>query len=140
LALANHQHPDHSCARDLSVTTRVIPTAGSIENVHRLAASRGQCAEMFAFIQDGAADARLELLGRLPQLESLLLLGRQGRSFRNFSDLRRNIHRHRPGRLRHSLSHASAFRGRRPAVIVLTVELVAVWETALGAKWIVGLW
>jgi hypothetical protein len=26
------------------------------------------------------------------------------------------------------------------AVIVLTVELVAVWETVLGAKWIVGLW
>ena len=33
-------------------------------------------------------DARLELLGRLPQPESLLLLGRQGHSFRNFSDLR----------------------------------------------------
>ena len=26
------------------------------------------------------------------------------------------------------------------AVIVLTVELVAVWETIRGAKWIVGLW
>ena len=26
------------------------------------------------------------------------------------------------------------------AVIVLTVELVAVWETVLGAKWISGLW
>jgi hypothetical protein len=26
------------------------------------------------------------------------------------------------------------------AVIVLTVELIAVWETVLGAKWISGLW
>jgi TRAP-type uncharacterized transport system substrate-binding protein len=72
-------------------TLTVIPTAGSIENVNRLAAGRGHCAEMFALIQDGTpvpADARLELLGRLPKPESLLLLGRQGHSFRNFSDLR----------------------------------------------------
>jgi hypothetical protein len=26
------------------------------------------------------------------------------------------------------------------AVIVLTVELVAVWEMVIGAKWITGLW
>jgi hypothetical protein len=26
------------------------------------------------------------------------------------------------------------------AVIVITIELTAVWETILGAKWIVGLW
>ena len=26
------------------------------------------------------------------------------------------------------------------AVVVLTVELALVWETVLGAKWIVGLW
>jgi TRAP transporter TAXI family solute receptor len=69
----------------------VIATAGSIENVNRLAVDRGHCAEMFALIQDGTpvpADTRLELLGRLPKPESLLLLGRQGHSFRNFSDLR----------------------------------------------------
>jgi len=72
-------------------TLRVIPTAGSIENVTRLAAVGGHCAEQFAFIQDGTpvpADARLELLGRLPRPESLLLLGRQGQAFHNFSDLR----------------------------------------------------
>jgi TRAP-type uncharacterized transport system substrate-binding protein len=71
-------------------TLKVISTAGSIENVNRLA-SREHCAEMFALIQDGTlvpADARLELLGRLPQPESLLLLARQGHPFRNFSDLR----------------------------------------------------
>ena len=46
---------------------------------------------MFALIQDGTpvpADARLELLGRLPEPESLVLLGRQGHTFHNFSDLR----------------------------------------------------
>jgi TRAP-type uncharacterized transport system substrate-binding protein len=72
-------------------TLRVIPTEGSIENVSRLAAGRGHCAEMFALIQDGTpvpADARLELLGRLPEPESLVLLGRQGHTFHTFSDLR----------------------------------------------------
>jgi TRAP-type uncharacterized transport system substrate-binding protein len=69
----------------------VISTAGSIENVERLSAARGRCAEMFALMQDGTpvpADARLELLGRLPQPESLLLLARQGHSFQTFGDLR----------------------------------------------------
>src|SRR5262245_37846478 len=78
-------------AKQAHGTLRVIATAGSIENVNRLAAGRGHCAEMFALIQDGTpvlAGARLELLGRLPQPESLVLLGRQGHPFRNFSDLR----------------------------------------------------
>src|ERR1700741_3840444 len=60
-------------------TLTVVPTAGSIENVSRLAKNGGGCGEMFALIQDGTpvpADARLELLGRLPQPESLLLLAR----------------------------------------------------------------
>jgi TRAP-type uncharacterized transport system substrate-binding protein len=69
----------------------VVPTAGSVENVSRLDAGRGHCAEMFALIQDGIpvpADARLELLGRLPELETLLLLGRSHHAIRTFSDLR----------------------------------------------------
>ena len=68
----------------------VIPTAGSIENISRLAAGRGRCAEMFGLVQDGTpvpADARLELVGRLPKPESLLLLGRQGHAFHTFADL-----------------------------------------------------
>jgi|SRR5215467_10371339 len=68
-----------------------VPTAGSVENVSRLAAGRGRCEEMFALIQDGipvSADARLELLGRLPEPETLLLLGRSDRAIRTFSDLR----------------------------------------------------
>src|SRR6476620_7739971 len=34
-------------------TLTVIPTAGSIENVTRLAVDRKRCTEMFALIQDG---------------------------------------------------------------------------------------
>jgi TRAP transporter TAXI family solute receptor len=69
----------------------VIQTAGSIENVNRLTAGRGHCAEMFALIQDGTpvlANVGLELLGRLPQPETLLLLGRQDSAVRTFADLR----------------------------------------------------
>jgi len=72
-------------------TLTVIPTAGSIENVVRLTASRANCNEMFALIQDGTPippDTRFELLGRLPTPESLLLLGKPGRDFRTLSDLR----------------------------------------------------
>src|SRR5262245_50010281 len=69
----------------------VIPTAGSIENVSRLTSGEARCTEMFALIQDGtpvSADANLELLGRLPEPESLLLLGRPGNTFHTFADLR----------------------------------------------------
>jgi len=69
----------------------VIRTAGSIENVSRLTTGQGHCAEMFAIIQDGtpvSADAGLELLGRLPEPESLLLLAKQGHAFQTFADLR----------------------------------------------------
>ena len=72
-------------------TLMVIPTAGSIENVSRLANARGGCTEKFALVQDGTpvpANARLELLGRLPEPESLLLLGRPGNAFHTFADLR----------------------------------------------------
>src|SRR5215475_4714502 len=68
-----------------------VQTAGSVENVNRLTAGRGHCREMFALIQDGIpvpADAGLELLGRLPEPETLLLLGRSDRTIRTFSDLR----------------------------------------------------
>src|SRR5262245_26249426 len=69
----------------------VIPTAGSIENVSRLTSGQARCSEMFALIQDGtpvSAGAKLELLGRLPEPESLLLLGRPGAAFHTFADLR----------------------------------------------------
>ena len=72
-------------------TLTVIPTAGSIENVTRLMADWKRCSEMFALIQDGTPvlrEARFELLGKLPEPESLLLLGKPGRNFRVIADLR----------------------------------------------------
>ena len=88
----------HTLATRLATRTKqgygsliVVPTAGSVENVARLteAGRRGEAA--FALVQDGIpvpADAGLELLGRLPEPESLLLLGRQDRKFLTFADLR----------------------------------------------------
>jgi TRAP-type uncharacterized transport system substrate-binding protein len=95
-----------------------VATAGSIENVDRLAAGAGRCAEMFALIQDGTpvpAGARLELLGRLPEPESLLLLGRTGRGFGNVADFRGATIGIGPGRLRHRLPDEAAVRRRGPA-------------------------
>jgi TRAP-type uncharacterized transport system substrate-binding protein len=69
----------------------VIPTAGSVENVNRLSGAGHGCTEKFALIQDGIPvphDAGLELLGRLPEPESLILLARQGRAFPSLADLR----------------------------------------------------
>ncbi len=56
-----------------------MPSAGSAENLQRLMAARQSCEVQFALVQDGTvpADAAgLELLGRLPKAESLLILGR----------------------------------------------------------------
>src|SRR5262249_39530498 len=69
----------------------VVPTAGSIENVARLAEEGRHCTAAFALLQDGIpvpADAGLEILGRLPEPESLLLLGQRNRTFLTFADLR----------------------------------------------------
>jgi TRAP-type uncharacterized transport system substrate-binding protein len=69
----------------------VIVTEGSVENVSRLVADRESCASQFAFVQDGtpvAAASGLELLGRLPEPESLLLLGQNNHPATSFADLR----------------------------------------------------
>jgi TRAP-type uncharacterized transport system substrate-binding protein len=69
----------------------VVATAGSVENVDRLMANRSLCAEKFAFVQDGTptpSGSNLELLGRLPQPESMLLLVRRGRPVAGVADLR----------------------------------------------------
>jgi hypothetical protein len=67
-----------------------VPTAGSVDNVRRLAETRGGCSATFAFVQEGTpspVDAQLEVLGRLPETETLLLLGRRDRTFSAFADL-----------------------------------------------------
>jgi NMT1-like family len=58
---------------------RNLSSAGSAENLQRLMAARQSCDIQFALVQDGTVppDASgLELLGRLPQPESLIILGR----------------------------------------------------------------
>jgi TRAP transporter TAXI family solute receptor len=70
---------------------KVVATAGSIENIARLAGENGRCVPAFAFVQDGLptpADAGLQTLGRLPQPESLFLLTRRGRAINTFNDLK----------------------------------------------------
>ena len=70
---------------------RVVVTAGSVENIKRLVGENGRCEPAFAFVQDGVPlpdDAGLQMLGRLPQPESLLLLARRGRAIASFEDLK----------------------------------------------------
>jgi hypothetical protein len=58
---------------------RNLPSAGSVQNLQRLIAARGSCEVQFALVQDGTLipdSSGLELLGRLPQPESLIILGR----------------------------------------------------------------
>lgn len=68
-----------------------VSTAGSIDNVDRLVKDDAGCDQKFALVQDGTpmpADRGLELLGRLPEPESLILLTRQGNTIGNFENLR----------------------------------------------------
>jgi len=72
-------------------TLTVVPTAGSAENITRLAQDGLRCAETFAIVQDGTPvppESGIEVLGRLPDPEALLLLTRRDRSFAAFADLR----------------------------------------------------
>jgi NMT1-like family len=58
---------------------RNLASAGSVDNLQRLIAARPRCDVQFALVQDGTVfpqGAGLELLGRLPQPESLIILGR----------------------------------------------------------------
>ncbi len=91
-------------------TLSVIPTAGSIENVSRLTSGQGRCTEMFALIQDGtpvSADARLELLGRLPEPEISPVARKTGQRLSHIRGFARRIDRRRSARLRHGLPHAA---------------------------------
>jgi TRAP-type uncharacterized transport system substrate-binding protein len=68
-----------------------VTTSGSVENVERLSQSRASCETKFALIQDGTpiqAGKGFELLGRLPEPETLVLLARQDNNIRTFEDLR----------------------------------------------------
>ena len=90
---AYHALGDRLAARALKKNghLKVVATAGSIENIARLAGENGRCVPAFAFVQDGVPvppDAGLQTLGRLPQPESLFLMARRGRAIDSFNDLK----------------------------------------------------
>jgi TRAP-type uncharacterized transport system substrate-binding protein len=90
---AYHALGDRLAARALKKNghLKVVATAGSVENLARLAGENGRCVPAFAFVQDGVptpADAGLTILGRLPQPESLFLLAKRGRAISTFNDLK----------------------------------------------------
>ena len=67
-----------------------VPTSGSVDNLSRLVASKDRCDVHFALVQDGIAPGGqgLELFARLPQSESLFLLGKDADAITRFSELR----------------------------------------------------
>ncbi len=68
-----------------------VATSGSVENVSRLVQGATRCDAAFALVQDGTpmqADMGLELIGRLPEPETLVLLTRRDNTIRTFEDLR----------------------------------------------------
>ena len=67
-----------------------ISTAGSVENVRRLIDGSKRCDVHFAMVQDGVVypdGHALELVGRMPRPESLIILGRDADRFRVPADL-----------------------------------------------------
>ena len=68
-----------------------LASAGSVENVERLAAATRTCSIHFALVQDGLAwpaSHTFELIGRLPEGESFVVLGRDADRIRSIADLR----------------------------------------------------
>jgi TRAP-type uncharacterized transport system substrate-binding protein len=68
-----------------------IATAGSVENITKLAAAKTSCSVHFALVQDGLPwppDDLFELIGRLPRSESLVLVGRDADEIKRVQDLR----------------------------------------------------
>jgi TRAP-type uncharacterized transport system substrate-binding protein len=68
-----------------------LASAGSVENVKRLVAARNDCNVQFALVQDGIdwpPDHGLELIGKLPRPESLIILGRNADAIRSPQDFR----------------------------------------------------
>jgi len=68
-----------------------LASAGSVENMTRLASGKASCNVQFALVQEGLpwpAAAPFELVGRLGKPESLVVLGRHADAIRTLSDLR----------------------------------------------------
>jgi NMT1-like family len=87
----------HAIAQDLARLAakengmlREVASAGSIENVTRLRAARPSCDIAFALAQDGGdwgPPGELELIGRLPKAESVVLLGKDADKLTELSQL-----------------------------------------------------
>ncbi|RMH43580.1 MAG: hypothetical protein D6689_04770 [Deltaproteobacteria bacterium] len=72
-------------------TVRPVTSAGSVDNLRRLAAAADDCSVDFALAQAGVPipdDAGIELIGRLPRTEAVLLIGRDAGSLERFDQLR----------------------------------------------------
>jgi len=68
-----------------------VPSAGSVENVARLADAGTSCRVQFALVQDGLPwpeGHTLELIARLPIRESFVILGRKADAIHTMADLR----------------------------------------------------
>ena len=68
-----------------------LPSAGSVENVQRLIAGAKDCTVHFGLVQDGItypAGHKLEVIGRLPRPESLVIVGRNVARIRTPADLK----------------------------------------------------
>jgi TRAP-type uncharacterized transport system substrate-binding protein len=68
-----------------------LASAGSVQNIARLVAARSSGEAQFALVQDGMewpAGQHLELIGRIGNPESFVLLGREADRIRTFADLR----------------------------------------------------
>lgn len=68
-----------------------LASAGSAENVRRLVAAAASCELQFGLVQDGIewpGNHGLELIGRLPRPESLIILGRQADAIGSPAQLR----------------------------------------------------
>jgi TRAP-type uncharacterized transport system substrate-binding protein len=70
-------------------TIENLPSAGSADNVRRLADAARTCDVQFALAQDGTElRAGLELVGRLAKPEVVLMAGKNGDAIHAFADLR----------------------------------------------------
>ena len=70
---------------------RNVPSAGSVENIARLVAERESCGVGFALVQGGIdwpPHHPLELIGRLPHPESMIVVGREADRIRAPADLK----------------------------------------------------
>ena len=67
-----------------------LPSAGSVANIDRLIAERKSCGVQFALVQGGIdwpPDHQLELIGKFPHPESMIILGRDADAIRTPADL-----------------------------------------------------